>query len=80
MLLEESGLLDLASAPTPSPSAELGAIALSLRTLGPELGDVSETSKGEAVLREALVRIEAVELSLRTDVALGLGLAAEPRP
>lgn len=80
VLLEESGLLDLASAPAPSPSAELGAIALSLRTLGPELGDVSETLKGEAVLREALVRIEAVELSLRTDVALGLGLAADPRP
>ena len=79
-LLEGSGLLDLASAPAPSPGAELGAIALSLRTLGPELGDVSETSKGDAVLREALARIEAVEQSLRTEVALALGLPAEPQP
>lgn len=75
-LLADSGLLDLKPDTSLSPTQELGAIIVALRALGPDLGDVSETAKGEATLKETLARIETVEAVLSREIAPALGLAS----
>ncbi|WP_062113345.1 imelysin family protein [Aureimonas sp. AU40] len=76
-LLADSGLLALKPGTSLDPAQELGAIALSIRALGPDLGQAAGTAEGEAVLRDALARIQTVETVLTNELAPALGLSAD---
>lgn len=76
-LLAQSGLLALTSALSLSPDTELGAVAVSIRSLGPDLGSVVQTKEGRAKLAAALERIKAVRAVLADELAPALGLRIE---
>ena len=76
-LLAQSGLLALKPGLSVSPDTELGAVALTIRSLGPDLGSVVQTKEGRAKLMSALERIEAVQSVLSDELAPALGLRIE---